>query len=97
VSTECLGRKKGNSLEQYENIQSNDAHFNFELIFVPDFVENRPGGTYEKARLRFAHAETVVPFSCLLGLFLEGSGIFSLLHLLVYEILSVNDVETTSC
>ncbi|XP_043689116.1 multiple inositol polyphosphate phosphatase 1-like isoform X6 [Telopea speciosissima] len=30
-------------------------------------------GTYEKARLRFAHAETVVPFSCLLGLFLEGS------------------------
>ncbi|KAJ1283122.1 hypothetical protein BS78_03G104600 [Paspalum vaginatum] len=35
--------------------------------------ENRPDGTYEKARLRFAHAETVVPFSCLLGLFLEGS------------------------
>lgn len=35
--------------------------------------ENYPGGTYEKARLRFAHAETVVPFSCLLGLFLEGS------------------------
>jgi multiple inositol-polyphosphate phosphatase/2,3-bisphosphoglycerate 3-phosphatase len=25
----------------------------------------------EKARLRFAHAETVIPFSCLLGLFLE--------------------------
>ncbi|GJM97056.1 hypothetical protein PR202_ga13954 [Eleusine coracana subsp. coracana] len=36
--------------------------------------ENHPDGTYEKARLRFAHAETVVPFSCLLGLFLEGSG-----------------------
>ncbi|EAY92352.1 hypothetical protein OsI_14079 [Oryza sativa Indica Group] len=35
--------------------------------------ENHPDGTYEKARLRFAHAETVVPFSCLLGLFLEGS------------------------
>ncbi|CAD6207307.1 unnamed protein product [Miscanthus lutarioriparius] len=34
--------------------------------------ENRPDGTYEKARLRFAHAKTVVPFSCLLGLFLEG-------------------------
>ncbi|CAD6215180.1 unnamed protein product [Miscanthus lutarioriparius] len=34
--------------------------------------ENRPDGMYEKARLRFAHAETVVPFSCLLGLFLEG-------------------------
>ncbi|XP_065871408.1 uncharacterized protein [Euphorbia lathyris] len=30
-------------------------------------------GSYEKARLRFAHAETVVPFTCLLGLFLEGS------------------------
>ncbi|CAI8597371.1 unnamed protein product [Vicia faba] len=30
-------------------------------------------GSFEKARLRFAHAETVVPFSCLLGLFLEGS------------------------
>ncbi|MQL99059.1 hypothetical protein Taro_031773, partial [Colocasia esculenta] len=28
---------------------------------------------YEKARLRFAHAETLVPFTCLLGLFLEGS------------------------
>ncbi|WOK91479.1 hypothetical protein Cni_G00170 [Canna indica] len=27
----------------------------------------------EKARLRFAHAETVVPFTCLLGLFLDGS------------------------
>lgn len=26
----------------------------------------------EKARLRFAHAETVIPFICLLGLFLEG-------------------------
>lgn len=34
--------------------------------------ENRADGTFEKARLRFAHAETVVPFSCLLGLFLEG-------------------------
>ncbi|KAF3433356.1 hypothetical protein FNV43_RR24458 [Rhamnella rubrinervis] len=35
--------------------------------------ENHPPGSYEKARLRFAHAETVVPFSCLLGLFLEKS------------------------
>ncbi|GKU92169.1 hypothetical protein SLEP1_g5934 [Rubroshorea leprosula] len=35
--------------------------------------ENQAPGSYEKARLRFAHAETVVPFSCLLGLFLEGS------------------------
>ncbi|XP_023731145.1 uncharacterized protein LOC111878897 isoform X1 [Lactuca sativa] len=30
-------------------------------------------GSYEKATLRFAHAETLVPFSCLIGLFLEGS------------------------
>ncbi|KAG0582348.1 hypothetical protein M758_3G051300 [Ceratodon purpureus] len=29
----------------------------------------------EKARLRFAHAETIIPFSCLLGLFLEGTDI----------------------
>ncbi|TYJ37197.1 hypothetical protein E1A91_A05G360200v1 [Gossypium mustelinum] len=36
--------------------------------------DNQAPGSYEKARLRFAHAETVVPFSCLLGLFLEGSG-----------------------
>ncbi|XP_048134634.1 multiple inositol polyphosphate phosphatase 1 isoform X2 [Rhodamnia argentea] len=35
--------------------------------------EKHPPGSNEKARLRFAHAETVVPFSCLLGLFLEGS------------------------
>ncbi|KAJ7959606.1 Multiple inositol polyphosphate phosphatase 1 [Quillaja saponaria] len=35
--------------------------------------ERHAPGSYEKARLRFAHAETVVPFSCLLGLFLEGS------------------------
>eukprot|EP01018_Ginkgo_biloba_P004749 Gb_24160 [translate_table: standard] len=30
-------------------------------------------GSVEKARLRFAHAETVIPFTCLLGLFLEVS------------------------
>ncbi|KAK3229629.1 hypothetical protein Dsin_001510 [Dipteronia sinensis] len=35
--------------------------------------ENHAPGSYEKARLRFAHAETVIPFSCLLGLFLEKS------------------------
>ncbi|KAF4380121.1 uncharacterized protein LOC115706559 isoform X1 [Cannabis sativa] len=35
--------------------------------------ENHVPGSYEKARLRFAHAETVIPFSCLLGLFLEES------------------------
>ncbi|KAK1321186.1 hypothetical protein QJS10_CPA03g01096 [Acorus calamus] len=45
---------------------------------------NHVRGTFEKARLRFAHAETVVPFSCLLGLFLHGSGGLpsnSLIHL----------------
>ncbi|XP_018811216.2 multiple inositol polyphosphate phosphatase 1 [Juglans regia] len=36
--------------------------------------ENLAHGSYEKARLRFAHAETVVPFTCLLGLFHDGSG-----------------------
>nr|ABD96176.1 alkaline phytase isoform 2 [Lilium longiflorum] len=35
--------------------------------------ENHKPGNFEKARLRFAHAETIVPFTCLLGLFLEGS------------------------
>ncbi|KAM1406828.1 hypothetical protein ACFXTH_001457 [Malus domestica] len=35
--------------------------------------EKHTPGSYEKARLRFAHAETVVPFSCLLGLFLDGT------------------------
>ncbi|KAK3042908.1 hypothetical protein RJ639_001181 [Escallonia herrerae] len=33
--------------------------------------EEHAPGSYEKARLRFAHAETLVPFSCLLGLFLD--------------------------
>lgn len=37
-------------------------------------IEKHTPGSYEKAILRFGHAETVVPFSCLLGLFLEGSG-----------------------
>ncbi|KAJ4720125.1 putative Multiple inositol polyphosphate phosphatase 1 [Melia azedarach] len=35
--------------------------------------EKHTPGSYEKARLRFAHAETVIPFTCLLGLFLEKS------------------------
>ncbi|XP_028805215.1 multiple inositol polyphosphate phosphatase 1-like [Neltuma alba] len=35
--------------------------------------EKRTSGSYEKARLRFAHAETLLPFSCLLGLFHGGS------------------------
>ncbi|XP_048231730.1 multiple inositol polyphosphate phosphatase 1 isoform X2 [Ricinus communis] len=35
--------------------------------------EKHAPGSYEKARLRFAHAETLIPFTCLLGLFLDGS------------------------
>ncbi|CAH9113106.1 unnamed protein product [Cuscuta europaea] len=35
--------------------------------------EGHAPGSYEKARLRFAHAETLLPFSCLIGLFLEES------------------------
>ncbi|GKC72601.1 histidine acid phosphatase, eukaryotic [Tanacetum coccineum] len=35
--------------------------------------EGHAPGSYEKARLRFAHAETLVPFSCLIELFLGGS------------------------
>jgi hypothetical protein len=46
------------------------THFPF---FIAS-VEKHVPGSFEKARLRFAHAETVVPFSCLLGLFLEESG-----------------------
>ncbi|OUZ99161.1 Histidine phosphatase superfamily [Macleaya cordata] len=42
--------------------------------------EHNDPGTYEKARLRFAHAETVVPFSCLLGLFLEEAELARLKH-----------------
>ncbi|KAL6980749.1 Phosphoric monoester hydrolase [Sarracenia purpurea var. burkii] len=35
--------------------------------------EEHASDTSEKARLRFAHAETLLPFTCLMGLFLEGS------------------------
>ncbi|KAL0539992.1 hypothetical protein IC582_024214 [Cucumis melo] len=35
-----------------------------------------PGRLHEKARLRFSHAETVIPFTCLLGLFREGEGFY---------------------
>ncbi|KAK9118449.1 hypothetical protein Scep_016542 [Stephania cephalantha] len=42
--------------------------------------EYQTPGSYEKARLRFAHAETVVPFSCLLGLFIDGSDLTKIQH-----------------
>ncbi|KAL7211876.1 hypothetical protein ACSBR2_014685 [Camellia fascicularis] len=35
--------------------------------------EEHAPGCYEKARLQVAHAETLLPFSCLIGLFLEES------------------------
>ncbi|CAL5369791.1 unnamed protein product [Camellia sinensis] len=41
---------------------------------VQSMYEEHAPGCYEKARLRFAHAETLLPFSCLIGLFLEESG-----------------------
>ncbi|KAL6003113.1 hypothetical protein ACLOJK_023336 [Asimina triloba] len=43
------------------------------LIAACVFSEHHQPGTFEKARLRFAHAETIVPFTCLLGLFLSES------------------------
>ncbi|KNA11062.1 hypothetical protein SOVF_138620 [Spinacia oleracea] len=62
----------------------NSVNYRMGLPLLKDVVESMelaikaneealPSGSYEKARLRFAHAETVVPFSCLLGLFLQGS------------------------
>ncbi|CAO2817013.1 unnamed protein product [Amaranthus hypochondriacus] len=62
----------------------NSVNYRMGLPLLKDVVESMdlainankealPDGSYEKARLRFAHAETVVPFSCLLGLFLEES------------------------
>lgn len=48
-------------------------------LFLISSVHSPPSegyatGIYEKARMRFAHAETLLPFSCLIGLFLEESG-----------------------
>lgn len=46
-------------------------------------TESHSDKATEKARLRFAHAETVIPFTCLLGLFLEDDGnLFYLFFLL---------------
>ncbi|XP_047316178.1 multiple inositol polyphosphate phosphatase 1 isoform X1 [Impatiens glandulifera] len=47
---------------------------------IKDKEEARAPGSYEKARLRFAHAETLVPFSCLMGLFLKRSDLEKLLR-----------------
>ncbi|GKB89709.1 multiple inositol polyphosphate phosphatase 1-like protein [Tanacetum coccineum] len=41
---------------------------------VKEKEEGHAPGSYKKARIRFAHAETLVPFSCLIELFLGGSG-----------------------
>ncbi|XP_058110395.1 uncharacterized protein LOC131253423 isoform X2 [Magnolia sinica] len=49
-----------------------DVVQSMEQAIVAKEEQHNPG-TSEKARLRFAHAETVVPFTCLLGLFLDRS------------------------
>ncbi|GAB2288304.1 hypothetical protein Dimus_022642 [Dionaea muscipula] len=63
----------GNSLNYRMGVPLlNDVLESMELGIIA-YQEGLPRGSFEKARLRFAHAETVVPFSCLLGLFLEGA------------------------
>ncbi|GLJ37451.1 hypothetical protein SUGI_0760910 [Cryptomeria japonica] len=42
------------------------------------YADPHSQGSVEKARLRFAHAETIIPFTCLLGLFLEASDIYKI-------------------
>ncbi|KAI8001267.1 Multiple inositol polyphosphate phosphatase 1 [Camellia lanceoleosa] len=46
----------------------NALNYQMGVLLLEDVVYS-----YEKARLRFAHAETLLPFSCLIGLFLEES------------------------
>lgn len=69
------------SAERIAWIVGSPNECNFAISSISDFsnlpfnlVEKHTPGSYEKVRLRFAHAETVVPFTCLLGLFLERSG-----------------------
>ncbi|CAL5365916.1 unnamed protein product [Camellia sinensis] len=50
---------------------------------VQSMYEEHAPGCYEKARLRFAHAETLLPFSCLIGLFLEESDLAVCVRVLV--------------
>lgn len=45
------------------------------FIIIPG---NHTPGTFERARLRFAHAETIAPFVCLLGLFPEQPGEYTI-------------------
>ncbi|XP_028797370.1 multiple inositol polyphosphate phosphatase 1-like [Neltuma alba] len=63
----------------------NSLNYRMAVPLLKDVVESmkqaiqakekkRTPGSYEKERLRFAHAKTLLPFSCLLGLFLERSG-----------------------
>lgn len=44
------------------------------ILFFFLILDGLVPGSYEVARLRFAHAETVLPFSCLIGLFLDAHG-----------------------
>lgn len=63
----------GNSVNYRMGVPLLNDVFESMEVAIQAHEEGHPTGSYEKAKLRFAHAETVVPFSCLLGLFLEGS------------------------
>ncbi|KAJ8650900.1 hypothetical protein MRB53_003923 [Persea americana] len=62
----------GNSINYHMGVPLlRDVFHSMEQAIVAKEEHHAPG-SFEKARLRFAHAETLVPFTCLLGLFLEG-------------------------
>ena len=63
-------RRSGHAL----STEDSPVQLIWDIKIVFFFAEGYVPGSYEKARLRFAHAETLLPFSCLLGLFLEGPG-----------------------
>ncbi|XP_023748595.1 uncharacterized protein LOC111896846 isoform X1 [Lactuca sativa] len=66
-------RGYGNSLNYRMGVPLlEDVISSMEQAIIANKERHAPG-SYEKARLRFAHAETLVPFSCLIGLFLDES------------------------
>lgn len=50
-----------------------------ERVIAASKVEANAENTVEKAHLRFAHAETLIPFICLLGLFLDHGDVQKIL------------------